>query len=87
MKSLLISIIIILASSVSANVSASCVIDLKVKKQGAKSFYTQSGEKISKKVVSKLSSQCKFNYKLMNQAEIKGMKIARLTKQLAKLRK
>lgn len=86
MKNLII-LTVLVATFTGAAANASCTINLKKKKAGAKTSYTMSGETISKKVVAKLSSQCKFNYSIMSVSELRAMKIAKLKKQLAKLNK
>lgn len=70
---------------ISNSASASCNITLQKKKAGAKTSYTMSGDTISKKVIAKLSKQCKFDFVIMSERQLKAMKIAKLKKQLAKL--
>ena len=81
-------LIIAALTFISSNVHASsCVIDLQVKKQGAKSFYLSNGSKLSKKAVEKFNGVCVFNTSLMSASQVKSMKIADLKKKLAKLQK
>lgn len=83
MKLLLTHIVLILLSI--NTLKAACTIDLYKKKLDAKTSYTLDGVSISKTIVTKLSSQCKFNIKLMSEEQKRKMAIARLKKKLVKL--
>ena len=65
--------------------SHACTIDLGIKKQGAKTYYLKSGQTISKSIIKRLQSECKFNVRLLTKLEIKRVKITTLKKRLAKL--
>lgn len=79
--------LLILLTLIAFNTQAACLIDLGVKKKGAKTYYLGNGERLSKSVISKLSSVCKFNVKVLSKKRVKSMKINRLQKRLAKLQK
>ena len=78
-------IVIIACMIVLLTLSLFAVREMENEKEGAKTAYTMSGESISKKVIAKLANQCKFTFVVMSSKKIKAMKIAKLTKQLAKL--
>ena len=67
MKNLIV--LITLLSTLNVAKSQDCTVTLYKKKPGAKTSYTLKGDTISKKVVEKLSTQCKFNFKLFTPSE------------------
>ena len=83
MKNLIIvSTLLLIASNYSF---AACNLDLYQTKQGAKSYYTVKGERLSLKTVQKLSNVCVVKSSLASEAMKKELKIRRLQAQLKKL--
>lgn len=66
---------------------AACEFNLNVKKEGAKTAYTQNGTSVSSKIREALTAQgCKITYKVMSEKEVIQMNIENAEKRLAKLK-
>lgn len=63
---------------------AACEITFEKKTAKAKTAYID-GVSVSSKIRDALASKCKLKYRVMSEAEVKQMDIARLKKRLAKL--
>ena len=67
------------------SVDASCNLKLKKKSIKAKTYYLDSGSKLSSRTIEKLSTVCKFETSIMSKAESRALKILELKLKLKKL--
>lgn len=86
MKKLIVIAALVLTSS-TVLAADSCTLTVFKKKVDAKTAYLASGEKLSGRMIKKLSTACTIKSELMSADQVKRMKIADLKKKLAKLQK